>query len=93
MSPSTQQRAKAGWTMTPIAEIEVKPDENPTISLGIYTEHNPPKGFSVEIAPDPSPIDSIISTISSVGTPRQYELILSIINNSGKTISAEVRKL
>lgn len=76
----------------PIAEIEVKSQEQPHISLGNYTAAHPPKGFAVHVDPDPEP-EAIVTQITSLGTDKEYELVLHIANYGNKTVSAEVWQL
>jgi hypothetical protein len=76
-----------------IKRIELKPTEQQRIPLGSFKEDNPPKGFSVEITPDPSPAGSVITEVTSLGTTKQYKLVLHITNYGSRTISAEVWKL
>lgn len=76
-----------------IERIELKPTEQHRISLGSFKEGNPPKGFSVEITPDPSPAGSVLTEVTSLGTTKQYKLILHITNYGVKTVSAEVWEL
>jgi len=83
--PSSQARL--------IERLVVKPGEQPRIALGNFTEHNTPKGFSIEINPDPHPAGSVITQVTSLGTTKRYKLLLLIANYGTKTITAEVRQL
>ena len=76
----------------PIHEVEVKPKEQPHISLGNYSTIDPPKGFNIRFTPDPEP-DSIVTQITSLGTEKEYELVLHIANYGNNTVSAEVWQL
>ena len=76
-----------------IKRIELKPTEQQRITLGNFTEDNPPKGFSIEITPDPNPAGSVLTEVTSLGTTKQYKLILHITNYGIGTVSAEVWKL
>ncbi|MGH7158376.1 MAG: hypothetical protein ACREGD_04910 [Candidatus Saccharimonadales bacterium] len=71
----------------------VKPGEQARTRLGSFTQENPPKGFSVELNPDPDPPNSVVTKITSMGNSRQYALVLHVANYSNKTIKAEVRQL
>lgn len=77
----------------PVAEMEVKPNEQPHMSLGTYSEAVPPKGFVVAINPDPESAESVVTQIMQVGSKKNYELVLHIANYSNQTVSAEVRRL
>ena len=77
----------------PIVEIEVKPHDELDKSLGIFTDAKPPKGFSIEISPDPEPSDSVITRIMSLGPAEQYELMLHIVNQGNQAANVTVRPL
>ena len=76
----------------PVAEIEVRPEEQSHISLGEYTSADPPNGFTIHISPDPEP-DAIVTKITRLGNDTQYELVLHIANYGSKTMSMEVWQL
>lgn len=76
-----------------IEKIELKPTDQRRISLGSFTENNPPKGFSIEITPDPDPEGSVLTEVTSLGTSKQYKLVLHITNYGINTVSAEVWSL
>lgn len=76
-----------------IEKLELKPREQRHISLGSFVGDDPPKGFSVEVAPDPDPTDSVRTEVTSLGTPRQYRLVMNISNDGAKTVSAAVWRL
>jgi hypothetical protein len=76
-----------------IEKIEVKPSEQRRILLGSFAGDNPPKGFSVEVTPDPNPIGSVLTEVTSVGTSKRYKLVMHIANYGTRTISAEVWRL
>lgn len=73
-----------------IEKIELKPMDQRRISLGSFTGDNPPRGFSVEITPDPDPEGSVLSEVTSLGTSCQYKLIMHITNYGVRTVSAEI---
>lgn len=77
-----------------IGEIEVRPEEQPHISLGNYnyTSSTQPKGFFIKINPNPE-TDSIVTQITRLGASERYELVLHIANYGSTTISAEVWRL
>ncbi len=76
-----------------IERIELKPTEQQRIPLGSFKEDNPPKGFSVEISPDPNPVDSVLTEVVSIGTSKRYKLVMHITNYSIGNVVAEVWRL
>jgi hypothetical protein len=76
-----------------VDKLEVKPSEQRRILLGNFTGDKPPKGFSVEITPDPNPEGSVLTEVTSLGTSKQYKLVLHITNYGISTVSAEVWRL
>jgi hypothetical protein len=73
----------------PIGKLQIKAHEQPHISLGNFTGEHPPKGFSIHITPDPDP-DAIITQVTTLGSDKEYELILHIANYGNKTVNAKV---
>lgn len=73
----------------PLGEIEVRPKEQPHMSLGNFNNISPPKGFTIHISPDPEP-DDIVTQVTRLGEDDNYELVLHIANYGNKTVSAEV---
>ena len=73
----------------PIGEIEVKSKEQPHMSLGNFSDVNPPKGFAIHISPDPDP-EAIVTQVMRLGEDDNYELVLHIANYGNKTVSVEV---
>jgi hypothetical protein len=67
--------------------------EQQRIALGDFTKASPPKGFSVELTPDPNPAGSVITEITSLGTAKHYKLVLHIANYGTKVVTAEVWQL
>jgi hypothetical protein len=76
-----------------VEKLNVKPGEQRRVALGSFTKDDPAKGFSIDLSPDPTPVDSIVTEVSSLGTPRRYRLVLHIANYGNKTVSAEVWRL
>lgn len=76
-----------------VKRLELKPTEQQRLSLGSFKGNNPPKGFSVEVTPDPDPAGSVLTEVTSMGTSEQYKLIMHITNYGVRTISAEVWRL
>lgn len=73
----------------PITKLEVKAHEQPRVSLGNFTSEHPPKGFSIHITPDPDP-EAIVTQVTTLGSEKEYELILHIANYGNKTVNAKV---
>lgn len=77
-----------------IRRLEVEPSEQERIPLGNFTDNSEPKGFLVEIDPDPSPADSVVTKVTSlVGGADRYSLHLHIANFGLRKITAEVWQL
>jgi hypothetical protein len=76
-----------------IEKIEINPNEQRRISLGSFTEYKPPRGFSIELSPDPNPAGSVLTEVTSLGTSKRYKLVLHIANFGTKTVNATVWKL
>jgi hypothetical protein len=72
-----------------IGKLQIKAHEQPHISLGNFTSVHPPKGFSIHITPDPDP-EAIVTQVTTLGSDREYELILHIANYGNKTVNAKV---
>jgi hypothetical protein len=79
----------ANLEKTPIGKVEVKAHDQPRISLGNFTSSNPPKGFSIHITPDPEP-EAIVTQVTTLGSDKEYELILHIANYGNKTVNAKI---
>ncbi len=76
-----------------IEKIEVQPSEQRHIPLGDFTGRKPPKGFSIELTPDPNPAGSLLTEVTSLGTSSRYKLVLHIANYGTKMVTAEVWRL
>ena len=76
-----------------LAVIEVGPKDQKNLSLGKFTAENPPKGFAVELTPDPDPAGSTTTQVISTGTPEHYELTLHIANHGDRSLVATVSAL
>lgn len=75
-----------------VGEIEVRPKEQPRMSLGNYTPTNAPERFIARISPRPE-FDAIVTQITQLGSDKEYELVLHIANYGDTTICAEVWQL
>lgn len=85
--------SKEANTKKPIAIIEVKPHGNTRVPLGTFNLQHPPKGFVLEVNPDPDPPDSMVSKIVSLlrgNRSKQYELMLFLENFGLRTTTVEV---
>lgn len=76
-----------------VGELEVKPQEQPHLVLGVYSSKRPAKGFSIEYTPEPESTDSLVSQIYQVGDDEHYKLILQIANYGTDTVRAEVWRM
>jgi hypothetical protein len=76
-----------------IEELNIKPNKRQSVMLGDFTEANPPKGFSVEITPDPSPAGSVVTEVATVETPKGYKLVMLIANQGARAVKLKVRQL
>lgn len=72
-----------------MANIEVRPTEQPHVSLGEYTSNETPIGFALYIEPDPEP-DAIVAQIMRVDSTKNYELVLHVANYGNRTVNVEV---
>jgi hypothetical protein len=71
----------------------VKPGEQHSMMLGEYTEKHPPKGFAIELSPDPFPDGSVETQINTVGNAKHSKYVLFVANYGTKPIHVEVRQL
>lgn len=72
-----------------VGEVEIKSCDQVHMSLGNLNKTNTPKGYSVQITPNPES-DTIVTQMTSLGTDEEYELVLHIANYGDKTVSVEV---
>lgn len=86
-------RPGASTKAHPDVIIEVNPGGQERVSLGDFTASNPPKGFSLEIAPDYDP-ETVVAQITRLGVEfDKYELVLHVANYGDKTLNVEVAQL
>ena len=76
----------------PIAEIEVRPFEEPSMSLGTFTGKEP-KGFTIEVAPQLKDPSAVVADVTMRKIKQGSEFILHIVNNSNKTVSVAAWQL
>lgn len=76
-----------------IQKLTLKPAEQRRIPLGSFTEDLPPKGFLIEVNPDPKPANSVVTKVASIGSATEYSLFLDIANFGLKSFAAEIWQL
>lgn len=76
-----------------VGKLMVKPQEQSRMSLGIFSDSKPARGFSVEIDPAAEQDDSVVTEVVSVELGRRYELVLHVSNYGSKTIHVDVMRL
>lgn len=74
-------------------KLKVGPAEQCTVSLGSFSEDRPPKGFMVEIDPDPYPAGTTVTEVTSMGSSKRYSLQMHIANFGSKAVNAEIWRL
>lgn len=76
-----------------VGEIEVRPGEQPHMSLGNYAKPHLPKGFSIGLTPEVES-DAVVAQVICLETDdEKCEYVLQIANYGDRTISAEIRHL
>ena len=76
-----------------IERLEIKPSNQQRVPLGSFTEANSPKGFLVELDPDPIPTDSVVTEVTKLGAHGRYTLYLLVANYGTESVQAEVWRL
>jgi|GEM_PF-1732503 len=76
-----------------IRRLEIKPKGQIRTPLGSFATDSEPKGFLVEVDPDPAPANSVTTKITSLESGPYYSLHLHIANASPKTVQADVWRL
>ena len=76
-----------------VRKLEVKPSEQIGTRLGSFTVQGEPKGFLIEMDPDPSPLDSVVAEITSQRSGTRSNFHLHIANSSSRAVHAEVWRL
>ncbi|HSX05668.1 MAG TPA: hypothetical protein VLF69_04325 [Candidatus Saccharimonadales bacterium] len=76
-----------------IEKLQIKPHEQRRIPLGSFTEENQPKGFLVQVDPDPAPFDSIVSEVVSLSASNRFTLFMQVANYGAKSVNAEIWRL
>lgn len=88
-SPLVIKKLSSPKSAYAMVNIEVRPTEQPHVSLGDYTSNETPIGFALYIEPDPEP-DAIVAQIMRVGSAKNYELVLHVANYGSRTVDVEV---
>jgi len=71
--------------------IEAQPRQQSRMSLGLFSDKTPPKGFCVVVHNDAAAPDSVTSRISQpFGSTGVYELMLHLTNFGSKKVEVEV---
>ena len=73
-----------------VGTITARPRHKQLLSLGNFSKEHPPKGFSIDLETPVSTAKQVSAEVVTSGSSRHYELMLEVINNSGRTVSAEV---
>lgn len=73
--------------------VRLRPGEQRSVLLGEFRLADPPKGFAVELSPDPFPAESVETQITTVGYVKHCKYVLFIANYGTRAITAEVRQL
>lgn len=89
-SAAPLEHAKSSVFTQYVGTLEVKPRQQSRMSLGLYSDSRPAKGFSIDYLPEPIDTDAISALITSLGRASHYELTLQITNFSDQKVAAEV---
>lgn len=73
-----------------IAEMEVTPNDNSLMSLGMYEKEKQPRGFSVEYS-DADLQDGVEAEVASREVPGGFLYFLQVVNSTNRAFCAEVR--
>lgn len=76
---------------TVLAEMEIAPYDNSLMSLGIYKAKRQPKGFCVEYNAEIDDSDSVKAEVTARVITGGFQYLLQIVNNTGRTLCAEIR--
>lgn len=93
MASATKSNTQGSISSVSIAEAKIKPRMHPSFLLGTFTKDNPPTGFKISIHPNPSPANSVTTSVARTGTEDHYKLILRVMNDGARTIGVEVSQL
>jgi hypothetical protein len=87
--PATER----GVFRTHVGKMLVSPRQQVQLSLGVFGEDKPEKGFLVELSPSPEIDDSVDVQTLSVGSARRYELVLHVANYGDQAVTAHVWRM
>lgn len=73
-----------------VGKLEVGPWQQSRMSLGVFDDNNPAKGFSVNLTAGPEFAEAVMTRVISLNRSKQYELMLHIANNGDKKIGIEI---
>jgi hypothetical protein len=73
-----------------VGKLEVKSRQQSRLSLGIFSDDDPAKGFSIEFSPEPESLESVVTQITTIGSPKHHELILQVANYGDKSVRGKV---
>jgi hypothetical protein len=90
---SSKTRDNQALISVPVAEIEVRPFEEPCMSLGIFTSQEAPKGFSIEVIPQLKDPSTVVADVTMRKIKQGSEFVLHIVNKSNKTVSVAAWQL
>jgi hypothetical protein len=76
-----------------VGSFKAKPRHQQLLSLGNFSTEHPPKGFAIDMETPVSTEKNVITNFITQGGSKRYELMLEIINNTGRTVSVEVWSL
>lgn len=92
-APLASGMSEQGRQKRVIEKLKVRPGQQSHVHLGNFTHTQPPKGFVVELNPDPFPDDSVVTKVLSADAGKKYSLTLHIANYGASTVTAEIQQL
>jgi len=78
-----------------LARVTVLPHNGSRQSIGIFSDAQPPRGFVVELTPDPHPTETVSTRVirTPLGNSRRSEFLLCVTNRGQQAVTATVRQL
>jgi hypothetical protein len=73
-----------------VGSFKTKPRHQELLSLGNFSNEHPPKGFAIDMETPVSTEKNVTTKFITEGGSKHYELMLEVVNNTGRTISVEV---
>lgn len=77
----------------PIKTMKVLPTQQSAVPLGKYTDAQTPKGFCVEVSPNPEPEHSLVTRVLFAGDPMAYSLTMVVANYGLKAVTVKIWRL